>query len=102
MATAQLDPLPQLETSEDCRLSEERDQALMIRAKRRREEAAADRSCFDLTREKIIFGFEVTLTAASLMAFLVLLVVNPALLPLGLSGSSGCGSLLLLLRRPAS
>src|SRR3954463_2714147 len=102
MATTQLEPLPRLDTSEDCRLSVERDQALMVRAKRRREEIAADRDCFDLTREKIIFGFEAIITAPRLLAFLVLLVANPALLLLGLSGSSSCGSLLLLLRRSMS
>jgi hypothetical protein len=98
----QVDLPPQLETPEDCQRSEEMSRARWLEIQVQREEVAANRDCFELTRDKFVFGFEVTLTAASFVAFLVLLVANPALLLLGLSGSSGCGSLLLLLRRLAS
>jgi hypothetical protein len=97
-----IDPPPRLESREECERAEERDRARWLELQVQREEVAVARDCFELTRDKVIFGFEIGLTAAGFMAFLFLLVVNPALLLLGISGGSGCGSLLLLLRRPTS
>jgi uncharacterized membrane protein len=99
MATSRLDPRPQLETPEECHRSEERDQALTSRAKRLREEVAADRDRFELTRDKIVFGLELALALAMLLVAVIVIALNPELAPFVLLGGSGIGGVTAAVKR---
>jgi hypothetical protein len=103
----QLEALPPLETPEQVQRSMESDLALNIRAQRRQEESAAasrqvaaDRDHFELTRDKIIFGFQLVGAVATLIVALILVIVNPDLVRAALAGA-GLGGLGVLLRRRA-
>jgi hypothetical protein len=98
----QADLQPPLETPEDCRRAEEQDQALTTRAKRREAEAAADRARFELTRDKITFSFEVAVTVVALMTAVVVLALNPELIPVALLGGGGIGGVVAFLKRNPS
>lgn len=89
--------------------SVERDLALTIRAARqeRENEVEAGRirnedQRFELTRKKVLFVVELALMVAGFVALAFLLITNPALTLVALSGSGGVGGLLLLLRHPPS
>lgn len=60
-----------LASPEECQRSEERDRALVSRARRRREEVAANRARFELTRDKIVFGFQLVSAAIALSAAVI-------------------------------
>lgn len=99
---------PELETAEQRQDSVERDLALAIRAARQERENEVesgqirnDDQRFELARKKVVFGAELVLTVAGFITVVALLIVNPALVPLGVSGGSGFGGLILLLRRSA-
>lgn len=94
-----VDPAPRLETPEQVRSSEALDQALTTRAKRQQEEAAAERARFELTRDKIVFGFELTLAVLMATALVITLALDPGLIPLALLGGSGVGGLVAVARR---
>jgi hypothetical protein len=103
------DLAPELETAEQRQVSVEKDLALTIRAARQERENAVqagqiqnEDQRFELSRKRILFGAELMLTVAGFIALSALLIVNPALVPLGVSGGGGLGGLLLLLRRSAS
>lgn len=95
----QVDLPPPLETPEECRRAEERDMALTTRAKRREAEAVADRVRFELTRDKIVFGFELAVAGIVLMGVVLALAFNPELIPMALLGGSGIGGLAAFLKR---
>lgn len=95
----QVDLPPPLETPEECRRSEERDEALMKRAKRREAQAAADRACFELTRDKVTFGIELALVVAMFVAAAMVLAVNPEQIPMVLLGGGGIGGVAAFRRR---
>jgi hypothetical protein len=84
---------PGLETPDEVRQAEERDRALISRARRRREEVAVERARFELTQDKIVFGFELGLAAVVVTVTLVLSVLNPDLLPAVLLSGGGVGCL---------
>ncbi len=99
----QVDLPPPLETPEECRRAEERDEALTKRAKRREAEVAADRASFELTRDKVTFGIELALAVVVLMAVGAVLAFNPELIPAVLLGGGGIGGVAAFLkRRPAT
>lgn len=87
----QVERPPSLETPEECRRAEERDQALMERAKRREAETAADRARFELTRDKVIFGLELAVSGIMIVAAGLFLAFNPDLAPVMLLGGGGIG-----------
>lgn len=93
--------MPRLETPNQFRRSEARDRALTLRARREREEVAVRRDSFELTRDKVVFGFELALAVAVVAAVVVLLVGNPDLLPVVLLGG-GLGYLANFRRRQRS
>lgn len=95
----QVDHPPPLETPEDCRRAEERDKALTRRAKRREAEASADRTRFELTRDKIIFGIELVVSLTVLIAAAVVLSLNPELIPLALLSGGGIGGVAVFRKR---
>jgi len=81
----------------------ERDQALTAQARREREQIAAERDRFELTRDKALFALEALATVALLVSLAVLALANPSLLPALLLGGGGAGGIGLLLgRRSAS
>jgi len=90
---------PSLETPEECRRAEERDQALTKRAEQREAEAAADRTRSELTRDKVVFGFELIVAGIVLMATLMVLAFNPQLFPVALLSGGGIGSFVAFLKR---
>lgn len=101
----QVEALPKLVTVEQRQESVERDLTLAMRAARQERENDVEAGQirnedqrFELTRKKILFGFELVLTVAGFIAFLVLLVASPALVSLGVSGGSGVSGLCLLFR----
>jgi hypothetical protein len=97
----QVVPAPPLETPEECRRAEERDEALTKRAKRREAEAVADRASFELTRDKVLFAVELTVSLLVLLAASIILALNPVLAPVTfLSGGMG-GIALFRQRKPA-
>lgn len=84
---------PGLQTPDEVRQAEERDQALTSQARRRREEVAAERARFELTRDKIVFGVELGLAAIVITVTLILSVLNPHMLPAVLLSGGGVGCL---------
>lgn len=98
----QVDPLPPLETPEECRRAEERDQALTKRAKRREAEAAADRARFELIRDKVVFGFELAVAGIVLIAAAGVMAFSPELIPVALLSGGGIGGSVALLKRKAA
>jgi len=60
---------------------------------------AAERARFELIRDKIVFGFELTLAAVLMVALVIALAMDPGLTPLALLGGSGVGGLVALFRR---
>lgn len=95
----QSDPALSLQTPDQVRQAEERDRALTRRARRRREEVAAERARFELTRDKIVFGFELVLTAIVVAVTLVLSALNSSLVPAVLLSGGGVGCFATLTRR---
>ncbi|HWO46753.1 MAG TPA: hypothetical protein VNM41_01735 [Solirubrobacterales bacterium] len=95
----QKDHLPPLETPEDCRRAEERDEALTKRAKRREAEVVADRASFELARDKVTFSIELALAVVLLIAAAAGLALNPELIPVALLGGGGIGGVVAFLRR---
>lgn len=85
-----MDPPLRLETPEQARDSEARDQALTVRAKRRQEEVAVERARFELTRDKIVFSFSLML---AVVAAVVTVAVHPESIPIALLGGGGLGGL---------
>ena len=75
--------------AEEIRGSEERDRALLARAKRAQEEIAVERARFELARDKILFALGLAMSVLGLAALTVLLIVAPDALPPALL--SGCG-----------
>jgi len=98
----QVDLPPPLETPEECRRSEERDKALTRRAKRREAEAVADRTRFELTRDRIVFGIELVVSLALLMAAAVFLALNSELIPVTLLSSGGIGGVAVFRKRKSA
>lgn len=98
----QVDLPPQLETPEECRRAEERDRALTKRAKRREAEAVADRARFELTRDKVVFGFELVVAGIVLIAAVRGMAFNPELIPVALLSGGGVGGSVALLKRKAA
>lgn len=88
-----------LETPEECRRAEERDQALTKRAKRREAEAAADRARFELSRDKVIFGIELVVAPVMLVVTVLFMAFNPELIPVTLVSGGGIGGLLAFFKR---
>lgn len=76
-----------------------RDQALITRAKREQEEVAAERAHFELTRDKIVFGFQLALAVVMTAAVMTALALNPELIPMAVLGGGGVGGLLLRRRQ---
>jgi hypothetical protein len=97
--SSQTDPELSLGTPDGVRRAEERDRALTARARRRREEIAAERAHFELTRDRITFGVELALGAAMLTVALVLSLLDPSLLPAVLLSGGGSGWLATRSRR---
>jgi hypothetical protein len=95
----QVETPPRLETPEQVRRSEERDQALARRAQREREEIAVDRARFELTRDKIVFGLEMVVATLVVVAGLVAALRDPGTLPLLLLGGGGLGGVVAFFRR---
>lgn len=95
----QVDRPPPLETPEECRRAEERDQALTTRAQRREAEAAADRTRFELTRDKIVFSIELVVSLIVLLAVAAVSVLNPELIPVALLSGGGIGGVAVLRKR---
>lgn len=95
----QVDLPPSLETPEECRRAEERDKALRVRAKRRKEEAAADRARFELTRDKIVFGFQLAVAGIVFVGAVLVLAFNPESIPMALLGGGGIGGLAAFFKR---
>lgn len=105
----QVGSLPELETAEQRQESAARDLALAIRAARqeRENEVEAGRirnedQHFELVRKKVVFGAELVLTVASIIALVACLIAHPAPVPLGVSGGGGFGGLVFLLRHSQS
>jgi hypothetical protein len=98
----QVDLPPPLETPEDCRRAEERDQALTVRAKRREAEAAAERARFELMRDKVTFGVELVVALITFIAAAVVLAFNPELIPVALLSGGGMGWLVAFLKRKSA
>ena len=90
---------PPLETPEQVKRSEERDQALSGRARRELEEVVADRARFELSRDRIVFGFELILVAVAVAVGTVALVRDPELMPLVLLSGGGIGGVAAMVRR---
>jgi hypothetical protein len=90
---------PLLETPDQIRLSIERDQALITRAQRERNEIAVARDRFKLGCDKIIFGFQLSLAITALVAALIILIINPELVPVTLLGGGGLSKIMRVLRR---
>lgn len=88
-----------LDTPEQVARSIERDQALIVQARRERDQIATDRDRFELSRDKIVFGFEFAGTLMILIALLAVVVTDPKFLPISLLSGSGVGGIGLLLRR---
>lgn len=100
--SVQVEASPQLETSEQIRLSVERDQALSVRARREREQTAVERDRFELTRDRVYLAVELTLLGIVLAVAAVLWLTAHEKAALCLLGSGGIGELGLLVRRRAS
>lgn len=66
-----------------------------------REEVAVDRDRFELTRDKVVFGFELALAVAMLLAAAVVIALNPELAPFVLLGGGGIGGAATHRRRAA-
>lgn len=90
---------PSLETPEECRRAEEREQALTLRARRREAEAGADRARFELTRDKITFAVELAVTVVALAAATIVLALHPELIPVTVLSGGGLSGLVYCLRR---
>jgi hypothetical protein len=95
----QVDLSPPLETPEECQRAEEQDEALTKRARRREAETAADRASFELTRDKLVFGIELALWLAVLLAAAVILALNPVLIPVALLSGGGMGGVAIFRKR---
>jgi len=95
----QADPRPRLGTPDQVRRSEERDEALSRRAERRRKEIAVERDRFELTRDKIVFCFELVAAAVLLVVLISQATSDPGLLRLLLLGGGGLGGVATLVRR---
>jgi hypothetical protein len=95
----QVDLPPPLETPEECRRAEERDQALTKRAKRREAEAEADRARFELIRDMVTFGFELALAVIVLIVAAVVMASNPELIPVALLSGGGIGGIAVFRKR---
>ncbi|HSS42606.1 MAG TPA: hypothetical protein VLK37_08685 [Solirubrobacterales bacterium] len=90
---------PHLETPEEVKRSEEFDQALVSRARRRQEEVAADRARFELNRDRTIFGFELVLVALVVAVGAVALAKGSELMPLVMLGGGGVGGVAAIVKR---
>ncbi len=90
--------VPSLDASEQIQFSIRREQALIVRAKREREQVAVERDHFELTKDKIAFGFELLLAVIAVVAVLIVLVANPDLIPGSLLGGGILGGGIGLLR----
>jgi uncharacterized membrane protein len=95
----QVDLPPPLETPEECRRAEERDEALTKRAKRREAEVVADRASFELARDRVIFGIELSVSLGVFIAAAVILLLNPALAPVALLSGGGMGGIAIVRKR---
>jgi hypothetical protein len=98
----QTDREPRPRTATEILGSEERDHALLARAKRAQEEIAVERARFELIRDKILFVLGLALAAFAVVTLTVLLIVDPGALPPGLLSGYGLGCAALLSRRPRS
>ena len=85
--------------SEEIGRSIERDQALIVRTRRQREEIATDRDRFELTRDKIYLGVELISASVVLVSALSLCLVGHFFWGLTLLGGGGGGLGWLLRKR---
>jgi hypothetical protein len=97
--SGQAEALSQLETPEQVKNSVQRDQALIVRAEREKAQIAVARGHFELACDKAVFGFRFTLAIVGLLALLVVLIVNPELIPAALLSGGGLGAISALVRR---
>jgi hypothetical protein len=100
------DPRNRLVDSDEVRRSAEQDWALWVEAKRQQAQNAAEkgrieneRRRFELTRDEVIFGFEIFVTCVCLVMFCVLAATKPEPLALVLFGGGGLGGAGLIFRR---
>jgi hypothetical protein len=63
-----------------------------------REEVAADRDRFELTRDKIVFGCQLALAVLMLLVAGIVIVLNPELAPFVLLGGGGIGGVVAALK----
>lgn len=98
----QLEVRPQLETPEQIARSIERDQALSIQARRRREQTAAERDQFELTRDRIYLGVELVVIVLLLVIAVASLIAGQhGIAGVALGGGVGLSGLVAVLHRPA-
>lgn len=91
-------PASRLEEPEHIPDAEAQDRALVVRAQRRCEEIAAERAEFELSRDRIVFVFELGLATVTSVAFTTLVVIEPNVFSAALLGGGGLGCLRALRR----
>jgi hypothetical protein len=101
--SGQVETAAPLETPEQVARSIERDRALSIRARREREQTSSERDRFELTRDKIVFGLQAGLAIVVLAAALIILVINPELIPVTVLGGGALNKVArVLCKRPST
>jgi small-conductance mechanosensitive channel len=104
----QVEPPPRLDTPEECKRSEERSRARWLELQVEREEVAregdrlaVDRDRYELTRDTIVFAFQIVLAVIMLLAAVIVIVLEPGLASSALLGGGGIGGAAAVLKRRA-